>query len=96
MDNKEFLLKTLKTLSETWDWALVLIQNLEDNNYDENTIDYLAEQMRLSISEVKDETVKKQIWKWLDIINEISRMEKDENIQNDKDLKKLENMFDDM
>jgi hypothetical protein len=40
---------------------LVLIQNLEENNYDENTIDYLAEQMRLSISDVKDETVKKQI-----------------------------------
>jgi hypothetical protein len=96
MDNKEFLLKTLTTLEKVWTWATLLKKNLEENIYDDTTIEFLAEQMRISIWEVKDENVKKQIWKWLDIINEISRMEKDENIQNDEDLKKLENMFDDM
>ncbi len=96
MNNKDFLLKTLKTLSETWDWAKELIINLEENNYDEKTIDFLAEQMRNSIWEVKDENVKKQIWKWLDIINEISRMEKSENETTAKDLQDMEKMLDDM
>ena len=96
MDNKEFLLKTLRSLSESWDWALVLIQNLESNNYDEKTIDYLAEEMRNSINEVKDESVKKQIWKGLDIIKKISEMEKSDNEATAKDLLDMEKMLEDM
>lgn len=94
MNNKEFLLKTLNTLSKTWDWATILIQNLEANNYDEKTIDFLAEQMRNSINEVKDESVKEQIWKWLDIIKKIAEMEKSES--DEDDVKNLEAMLDNL
>lgn len=93
MDNKVFLLKTLTTLSKSWGWALILIQNLENNVYDDKTIEYLAEEMRQSIEEVKDESVKKQIWKWLDIIKKISLMEKNENENNTKDLKEIERIL---
>lgn len=96
MDNKEFLLKTLTTLSKSWEWALVLIKNLENNVYDDNTIEYLAEEMRQSIWEVKDESVKKQIWKWLDIIKKISEMEKSENEATANDLQEMEKMLDSM
>lgn len=96
MDNKDFLLKTLTTLSKSWEWALVLIKNLENNVYDDKTIEYLAEEMRQSIGEVKDESVKKQIWKWLDIIKKISLMEKNENENNAKDLQEMEKMLDSM
>lgn len=96
MNNKDFLLKTLKALSETWEGAIILIQNLEANNYDEKTIDFLAEEMRNSIDEVKDESVKKQIGKWLDIINKISEMEKNDNEATAKDLLDMEKMLEDM
>lgn len=42
MNNKDFLLKTLAIMTQYWDWAKILLQNVKEDNYDENTLEYLA------------------------------------------------------
>lgn len=96
MDNKDFLLKTLQTLEKVWPPSTEMIKNLQENNYDEKTIDFLAEQMRDSISEVKDESIKKQLWKSIDILQKISEMEKSDDVNNKAEVEELENMLDNL
>lgn len=94
MNNKDFLLKTLSILSQYWDWAKTLFENVKADNYDESTLEYLAEQVRASINEVKDEKIKTQLWKWLDIIKKIAEMEK--NDTDEEEVKNLESMIDNL
>lgn len=94
MNNKDFLLKTLEIMTQYWDWAKILLQNVKEDNYDENTLEYLAEQVRSSISEVKDEKIKSQLWKWLEVIKKIAEMEK--NDRDEDEVKNLEAMIDNL
>lgn len=96
MKNKEFLIEALQELLDVWPDAEVIIKNLKANNYDENTIDFLADQLRNSINEVEDKEKKEKMKKWLDVITEIWELE-DKDLKNDKqDLNKIEKMLDEL
>ncbi len=94
MKNKDFLLKALNQLLWVWSQANILIKNIEANNYDENTINFLAKKLKESINETTDKERKEKMKKWLNLITEIWKLEKEDKKENEEQLKKIENILD--
>lgn len=96
MDKKEYVLKVLDSLKDTWALAPGLHLLVENNVFGEQTMDALIEIFRAAIDTVYDEDQKQALQKSLDIAHKIKDLEVSDAQQDAKDLADLENMFKDL
>lgn len=93
MTKKEYILKVLENLKESWPLApglLVLVQNW---SLDDSTIDALTDIFKEAIKNVADKVKRNELQAGIDKLQEIKNAEKEAFAQDKKELDAIEEMF---
>lgn len=93
MDKKDFVLKILDTIKDSWDMAPGLKILVENNALDDKTIDTLVWLFREAAANTQNVRAKQALEKWADLIDNLHEKEEVEHKQDLADLAELEEMF---
>ena len=93
MDKKEYLQKILTQLEPIRDLAKWLKVLVEEWNLWDDVLDILINAVQWAINTAKSELDKSRLQKWLDALQKMKEMEEESKMQDDKDLKELDKML---
>ena len=93
MNKKEFLLKILTQLEPIRDLAKWLRILVEEWNLWDDILDVLIEAVQWAVNTAKSEVDKKKLQKWLEFLQKMKQMGKENRMQDEKDLAELEKML---
>ena len=93
MDKKEYLQKILTQLEPIRDLAKWLKVLVEEWNLWDDVLDILINAVQWAINTAKSELDKSKLQKWLDALQKMKEMEEESKMQDDKDLKELDKML---
>ena len=94
MDKKEYLLKILTQLEPIRDlanWLKILV--IEWKLWDD-VLDVLINSVQWAVSTAKSELDKQKLQKWLGALQKMKQMEEESKMQDEKDLKELDDLID--
>ena len=94
MDKKEYLKKILVQLEPIRDLAKWLEILVEEWNFWDDVLDVLIEAVQWAVSTAKSEVDKKKLQKWLNALQKMKQMEEESRMQDEKDLKELDDLID--
>lgn len=94
MDKKEYLLKILTQLESIRDLAKWLKILVEEGNLWDDVLDVLINSVQWAVNTAKSEVDKNKLQKWLDALQKMKQMEEESKMQDEKDLKELDNLID--
>lgn len=93
MDKKEYLQKILTQLEPIRDLAKWLKILVDEWNLGDDILDILINAVQWAINTAKSELDKQKLQKWLDALNKMKEMEEESKMQDEKDLKELDEML---
>ena len=93
MNKKEYLQKILTQLEPIRDLAKWLKVLVEEWNLWDDVLDILINAVQWAINTAKSELDKSKLQKWLDALQKMKEMEEESKMQDDKDLKELDKML---
>ena len=93
MDKKEYLQKILTQLEPIRNLAKWLKVLVEEWNLWDDVLDILINAVQWAINTAKSELDKSKLQKWLDALQKMKEMEEESKMQDDKDLKELDKML---
>lgn len=96
MDKKEYLLKILTQLEPVWNLAKWLKILVEQWKFDNNMLDTLIDAVQWAVNSANTDLAKQKLQKWLDAMKKMKEMEMESRMQDEKDLKELDRMLDDI
>ena len=94
MDKKEYLLKILtqlETIRDLANWLKILV--IEWKLWDD-VLDVLINSVQWAVSTAKSELDKQKLQKWLGALQKMKQMEEESKMQDEKDLKELDDLID--
>lgn len=94
MTKKEYLLKILDKLEPIRDLAPGLKVMVEEWGLWDDIIDTLIEAVESGIHSTKSEITKAKMKKWLDALERMKQMEKQSELQDEKELAELDKLID--
>ena len=94
MDKKEYLLKILTQLEPIRDLANWLKTLVDEWNLWDDVLDVLINSVQWAVSTAKSELDKQKLQKWLDALQKMKQMEENSKMQDEKDLKELDDLID--
>ena len=95
MAKKEYLLKILENLESVWDLAPWLKIVVEQWALWDDVLDILIGAVESGIHSARSEVSKMKMKKWLDALEKMKQMEKQSDLQDEKELAQLDKMIDD-
>ena len=95
MTKKEYLLKILENLESVWDLAPWLKIVVEQWALWDDVLDILIGAVESGIHSARSEVSKMKMKKWLDALEKMKQMEKQSDLQDEKELAQLDKMIDD-
>jgi len=93
MNKKEYLQKILTQLEPIRNLAKWLKVLVEEWNLWDDVLDILINAVQWAINTAKSELDKSKLQKWLDALQKMKEMEEESKMQDDKDLKELDKML---
>lgn len=93
MEKKDFVLKILDTIKDSWDMAPGLKILVESNALDDKTIDTLVSVFREAAANTENMQAKQALEKWASMIEDLHQKEEVEHEHDLADLAELEEMF---
>lgn len=93
MNKKEYLQKILTQLEPIRDLAKWLKVLVEEWNLWDDVLDILINAVQWAINTAKSELDKSKLQKWLDALQKMKEIEEESKMQDDKDLKELDKML---
>ena len=93
MDKKEYLLKVLNQLEPIRDLAKWLKILVDEWNLWDDVLDILIEAVQWAVSTVKSDLDKEKLQRWLEALQKMKEMEDKSRMEDEKDLKELDNML---
>jgi preprotein translocase subunit SecB len=93
MSKKEFLLALLEKFQDDWLPAVGLKALIEANQLDDNNIDAIINLFQKAAAEVTNESLKVKLQKGIISLEHLKEMEIQARIQEEGDLRKLEEML---
>ena len=94
MDKKEYLLKILTQLEPIRDLANWLKTLVNEWNLWDDVLDVLINSVQWAVSTAKSELDKQKLQKWLGALQKMMQMEEESKMQDEKDLKELDDLID--
>ena len=94
MDKKGYLLKILTQLESIRDLAKWLKILVEEGNLWDDVLDVLITSVQWAVNTAKSEVDKNKLQKWLDALQKMKQMDEESKMQDEKDLKELDNLID--
>lgn len=93
MNKKEYLQKILTQLEPIRNLAKWLKVLVEEWNLWDDVLDILINAVQWAINTAKSELDKSKLQKWLDALQKMKEIEEESKMQDDKDLKELDKML---
>ena len=95
MTKKEYLIKILENLEPIWDSASALKKVVEQGALWDDALDTLINALESGIHSAKSEISRLKMKKWLDALERMKQMEKQSELQDEKELAELDNLIND-
>lgn len=96
MSKKEYVITLLKALESSWSMAKWLLVLVENNVFDDTTLDALVVIFKDAIASVKDEIQQAKLQKWLGYLQKLKEQENTEKVAEAKELEDIEKMINDL
>lgn len=96
MTKKEYLLKILEQLESVRDLAPGLKILVDQGAIWDDVTDVLIEAVESWIHSARSEVAKLKMKKWLDALDRMKQIEKQSSLQDEKELKELDRILDDI
>lgn len=93
MDKKQYVLKVLSVMKDSWPIANGLSYLIEKNAFDATTLDVLLKILQYSLTWASSEIEKEKLNKANEIFQKIQQSESDQKIIDQKDIEQLEDMI---
>ncbi len=93
MDKKQYLIKLLDSLSDTWSLAKWFKIILEKWDINDDIVDMLMEALQWAIHTAKSNISSDKLQKWIEFLQQMKEMEIKQKQQDDEDIKKLDELL---
>lgn len=93
MDKKQYVLKVLSAIKDSWPIAEWLMYLIEKNSFDDKILDILVTILQDSLKKATSEIEKEKLWKANDIFQKIKQSEADQHKADQDDIARLEEMI---
>lgn len=93
MDKKEYILRMLDILQNTWPLARWLRLLVESNNVNDDIIDILINTFQETIKNIQDNIVKDKLKNASSFLQELKQREIEEKANDESDIAKLEELL---
>lgn len=93
MDKKNYVIKVLSAIKDSWPIAEGLMYLIEKNSFDDKILDILVTILQESLKKATSEIEKEKLWKANVIFQKIKQSEADQNKADQDDITKLEEMI---
>ncbi|MFZ2151111.1 MAG: hypothetical protein WAZ12_05355 [Candidatus Absconditicoccaceae bacterium] len=93
MDKKEYILRMLDILQNTWPLARGLRLLVESNNVNDDIIDILINTFQETIKNIQDNIVKDKLKNASSFLQELKQREIEEKANDESDIAKLEELL---
>lgn len=93
MDKKEYILRMLDILQNTWPLARWLRLLVESNNVNDNIIDILINTFQETIKNIQDNIIKDKLKNASSFLQELKQKEIEEKVNDEADIAKLEELL---
>ncbi|EKD24750.1 MAG: hypothetical protein ACD_80C00166G0011 [uncultured bacterium (gcode 4)] len=93
MDKKQYALKVLSLLKDSWPIAEGLSYLIEKNTFDDKILDVLVGILQYSVEKATSDIEKEKLGKAQEIFQKIKESESEQNKIDQQDIEKLESMM---
>ena len=93
MDKKDYILKLLEQLKDTWPMATGLKILVEGNSLSDNSIEWIIQIIETAIQEVKEDEKKEKLSKWAEFLKKLQNIESTQQSKEQKELWELDQML---
>lgn len=94
MDKKQYLQKILVQLEPIRDLAKWLEILVEEWNLWDDALDILIDTVQWAVNTAKSDIDKEKLQKWLDVLQKMKQIEEESKLQDEKELKELDDLID--
>ncbi len=94
MDKKQYLQKILVQLEPIRDLAKWLEILVEEWNLWDDALDILIDAVQWAVNTAKSDIDKEKLQKWLDVLQKMKQIEEESKLQDEKELKELDDLID--
>jgi predicted nucleic acid-binding Zn-ribbon protein len=94
MDKKQYLQKILVQLEPIRDLAKWLEILVEEWNLWDDALDILIDTVQWAVNTAKSDIDKEKLQKWLNVLQKMKQIEEESKLQDEKELKELDDLID--